>query len=28
MAGAPPRELDDIARAVIDGLNQTLEFIK
>jgi ectoine hydrolase len=28
MIGKPPRELEDIAGVVIDGLNQTLDFIK
>jgi len=28
MIGKPPRELEDIAKVVIDGLNQTIEFIK
>jgi ectoine hydrolase len=28
MIGKPPRELEDIANVVIDGLNQTLDFIK
>jgi ectoine hydrolase len=28
MIGTPPRQLEDIAGAVIDGLNQTIDFIK
>jgi len=28
MIGTPPRELEDIAGVVIDGLNKTIEFIK
>jgi len=28
MIGTPPRKLEDIAGVVIDGLNQTIEFIK
>jgi len=28
MIGTPPRQLEDIAKVVIDGLNRTIEFIK
>jgi Xaa-Pro dipeptidase len=28
MIGTPPRQLEDTARVVIEGLNQTIEFIK